>query len=173
MPGKRLVSGSRLFLLATILLFACKKTPTTATINLGENAIFVACDPASGGLDTSISAAILIVGNSEEVRVFGLDMSFDPQIFQYQEVASGDLTDSWTAVDANEVSPGTLRIGGFAGGGSAVSRDSRGALALVRLKVTGTNFSANQQSEICLNHLADDLSEFQPAPACATFTLKK
>ncbi len=173
MPGKKYLSGGSAALFLFIILGACKKSPTTATINLGEDAILVACNPASGGPDTTIAVAILIAENSEEVRVFGLEMSFDPQMFQYQDVASGNLTGSWTAVDANEVSPGTLRIGGFVGGGSALSVDSQGALALVRLKVTAANSSNNQQSQICVNHFTDGLSGFQPSPACTNFTLKK
>lgn len=170
---KKCVFGGTLLLLLVIILGACKKSPTTATINLGENAILVACDPTSAGPDTTIAVAVLIAENSEEVRVFGLEMSFDPQIFQYQEVATGNLTGSWTAVDANEVSPGILRIGGFAGGGSPIPVDSQGAIALVRLNVTAVNSSNNQQSQICVSHFTDDLSVFQPQPACATFTLKK
>ncbi|MDH7512003.1 MAG: cohesin domain-containing protein [Clostridiales bacterium] len=173
MAAKRLVSGSCLFISATILLSACKKLPTTATINFGENTILVACNPASGGPDTTIAVAVLIAENSREVRVFGLEMSFDPDIFQYKEIASGNLTGGWTAVDANEISPGRLRIGGFAGGGSAISTGSKGALALVRLKVTAGNPSTNLGSQICVNHFTDDLSRFQPTPACTIFALKK
>ncbi len=173
MAAKRFVSGSCLLISAVIFLFACKKTPTTATINLGENTILVACNPASGGRDTTIAVAVLIAENSREVRVFGLEMSFDPKIFQYQEIISGNLTGGWTAVDANEISPGTLRVGGFSGGGSVVPKDSQGALAVVQLKVTSANPSSNTGSQICVNHFTDDLSEFQPAPACTTFALKK
>jgi hypothetical protein len=172
MLRKKYAWGGELLLLLFVILGACKKSPTTATINLGENAILVACNPTSGGPDMTIDVAVLIAENSEQVRVFGLEMSFDPQLFQYQEVASGNLTGSWTAVDANEVSPGILRIGGFAGGGSAISVGSQGALVLIRLKVAATN-SSSQQSQICANHFTDDLSSFQPAPACTTFTLKK
>jgi hypothetical protein len=170
---KKCLFGGTLLLLLVIILGACKKNPTTATINLGENAILAACSPASGGLDAMIAVAVLIAENSEQVRVFGLEMSFDPQVFQYQEVVSGNLTDSWTAVDANEVSPGTLRIGGFAGGGNAIPKDSQGALVLVRLKVSAASSNNGQQSQICVDHFTDDLSGFQPAPACTTFTLKK
>lgn len=173
MPRKKHGLWRELLLVLFIILCACKKSPTTATINLGENAIFVACSPASGGLDATIAVAVLIAENSEEVRVFGLEMSFDPQVFQYQEVVSGNLTDSWTAVDANEVSPGTLRIGGFAGGGTAIPKDSQGALVLVRLKVSAASSNNGQQNQICVDHFTDDLSGFQPAPACTTFTLKK
>ncbi len=162
--------------MALFLLFvlgACKKSPTTATINLGGNSILVACDPASAGPGTTVAVAVLIVENSQEIRVFGLEMSFDSQVFEYQEVSSGNLTSGWTAVDANEVNPGTLRIGGFAGGGSIIPGGSRGAVAVVRLKVAAATSASSEQSQICVHHLTDDLSGFQPEPACATFTLKK
>jgi len=173
MPKKRLVAEGKLLLLLVIALGACKKSPTMASINLGENTTFVACDPTSGGPGISVGVAVFVTKNSDEIRVFGLEMSFDPQMFQYQEVISGNLTDSWAAIDANKVNSGTLRIGGFAGGGRTISRDSQGALALVRLKVTAANSSNSQPTEICINQFTDDLSGFKPAPACTTFTFKK
>jgi len=173
MPGKKCVARRSLLLLLFLVLPACKKSPMTVSINLGENAILAACNPVSGGVDTILMVAVVIAQNSREIRVFGLEMSFDPRIFQFQGVAGGNLTGSWTAVDGNEVSPGTVRIGGFAGGGNPIARDSQGALALIQLKVTATDYGNNQQSQICLNHYTDDLAVFQPAPACAVFTLKK
>jgi len=173
MPGKKSAAGGTLLLLLFLLLSACKKSPTTVSINLGENAILAACNPISGGVDTMLMVAVVIAQNSQDVRVFGLEMSFDARIFQFQGVAGGNLTGSWTAVDGNEVSPGTLRIGGFAGGGNPIARGSQGALALIQLKVTAANYDNNQQSQICVHHYTDDLAVFQPAPACTVFTLKK
>lgn len=173
MARKKSTTRGGLILGLMIFTLACQKSPTPVSLNLGENSLVIACQPVSGGAETLVHVAVVISQNSEEVRVFGLEMSFDSKVFQFQKVTAGNLTGGWAAVDGNEVSSGLLRIGGFAGGGTAIARNNQGALALVQLKVTGTSFSHDQPSQICANHYTDDLAKFLPAPACTTFTLKK
>ncbi len=165
--------GKWLLFLALTVSIDCKKSPNPVSVNVGENAILAACNPVSGGPETTVTVAIIIAQNSQEVRVFGLELSFDSEIFQFEKVLEGNLTATWAAVDGNEVTAGTLRIGGFAGGGSSIPRNSQGALALVQLKVKETSSAGTQPSQICTNHYTDDIATFQPAPSCASFTLKK
>lgn len=169
MPGAWKIS----LLLVFSLLLACQKSPMTVSLKAGEDTILTACDPASGGSGVSLTVAVIIAENTREIRVFGLDMSFDPQIFQFSKVTSGNLTGSWAAVDGNEITPGTLRIGGFAGGAGSITQKSQGGLAIVHLQVKATNYSHNQTAQVCIHHYTDDLAPFQPASACSTFTLKK
>ena len=170
---KKHQAAKALFWLALFVLGACQKSPTSVSVDLGTNAILVACNPVAGGADTLVTVAIIISQNSQEVRVFGLELTFDSRVFQLQRISSGNLTGNWTAVDGNEVYPGTLRIGGFVGGGSSIARNSQGALALVQLKVINPSAGNSQQSQICLDRYTDDLASFQPAPSCTLFSLKK
>lgn len=163
-------------LLFSLLFLAggCKKTPTTATIDdTGNQAIEVSCDPNSAGADVVITVPVSIRGNAAEVRVFGLDASFDAKMLQFQGVSSGSLTGDWAAVDGNETSPGELKVGGFVGGGTAIPKNSNGTLADLKFKVTGQSYSDGKQIQICIRQYTDDIAAFTPQPACTTFTLKK
>ncbi|HUU37468.1 MAG TPA: cohesin domain-containing protein [Candidatus Desulfaltia sp.] len=162
--------------LLTILLFlvaGCKKNPTTTSIEVTQPIIDVVCEPSSGAADTTITVSILIAGNTKEMRVFGLDVNFDAKMLQSQEVHIGTLTGSWAAVNGNEVSPGSLKVGGFFGAGTPIPAASQGTLAEIKFKVTGSEYGNGQQSQVCARQYTDDLSDFQPESACAVFTLKK
>lgn len=157
-----------------LLLFSgCKKSPTTTSIEVSQQTIDVLCEPSSGAPDTTITVAIIIAGNTKEMRVFGLDVSFDAKMFQFQEVQSGTLTGSWAAVDGNEVSPGSLKVGGFLGAGTPIPMASQGTLAEIKFKVTGSEYGNSQQSPICTQQYTDDLTGFKPDTACVSFTLRK
>jgi len=157
-----------------LLLFAgCKKSPTTTSIEVPQPVIEAVCEPSSGAADTTITVSILIAGNTKEMRVFGLDVSFDPKMFQFQEVQSGNLTGSWAAVDGNEVNPGSLKVGGFLGAGTPIAAASQGTLAVIKFKVTGNEYGNGQQSQVCTQQYTDDLTGFKADTACASFTLQK
>jgi hypothetical protein len=151
----------------------CKKSPTTTSMEISQQTIEVLCEPSSGAADTTITVKILIAGNSQEMRVFGLDMSFDSKMLQFQEVRSGTLTGSWAAVDGNEFSQGSLKVGGFLGAGTPIPAASQGTLAEIKFKVTGGDYADGQQSQVCTLQYTDDLTGFKPDPACGSFTLKK
>jgi hypothetical protein len=162
-------------LLSGILLVssACKKTPTNTAFEAEEPTIIVLCHPDSETTDALITAAIFVQGNAKEMRVFGLDISFDPQMLHFEEVRNGTLTGGWTAVDGNEVSPGSLKVGGFMGAGNPIPVESGGTVAEIRFKVAGGDYGSGQQSQVCALQYTDDLSDFRPDSACANFILKK
>ena len=78
-----------------------------------------------------------------EIKVFGLEMTFDADIFQFRRIEKGSLTESWAAVDANEINNGTLRVGGYAGSGNPITQGNTGKIAEVKVKVIGNNFSSH------------------------------
>lgn len=162
-----------LFVLLILTAIGCKRSPFTTTINPAQPTILVICNPNPAGPDAVITVDVAIAGNTQEVRVFGLEMSFDSQMFEFQSVAAGGLTSDWAAVDGNEASPGILRIGGFVGGGSPIAANNAGSLAAIKLKVTGSNYGNGQQASLCIQQYTDDIASFQPTPACTTFTLRK
>lgn len=174
MLARKLIAPVSLIFLLAALPCGCKKTPTTTTIDTpGQQSISLACNPNSGGPDTIITITALIAGNSQEIRVFGFDGTFDTQMFQFQGVGKGSLTGDWAAVDGNEPGPGELKVGGFVGSGAPVAKGSNGTLVEFRFKVTGQAYGNGQQREICIRSYTDDISGFTPDPACTTFTLRK
>jgi hypothetical protein len=151
----------------------CKKNPTTADFEADEPIISLFCNPVSAAGDAVVSASVFIKANNNEIRVFGLDVTFDSRMFQFQEVRPGTLTGGWAAVDGNEVGSGSLKVGGFLGGGTAIPVASEGTLAEIRFKVTGTDYGNGQKSQLCVRQYTDDLSGFKPDSVCVTFTLIK
>jgi len=174
MAPRKLITMVGLIFCVASLPGGCKKTPTTTTINTpSQQLISVICDPNSGGPDTIIKVTAQITGNGQEIRVFGFDGAFDTQMFEFQDAGTGGLTGDWAAVDANEPSPGELKVGGFVGSGTPVAKSSSGTLVELRFKVTGQAYGNGQQSQICIRSYTDDISAFTPNPACTTFTLRK
>lgn len=166
--------------LRTLLIFClltsasgCKKSPTDAALDVDEPTILLICNPTAAAKDEVVSASVFIKGNRKEIRVFGLDVTFDSRMFRFQEVRKGTLTGGWAAVAGNEVEPGSLKVGGFLGAGTAIPVPSEGTLAEILFRVTGGDYSNGQQSQICIKQYTDALSDFKPNSACSTFTLKK
>jgi len=140
---------------------------------LSDNEIWISCNPSSGKTDTLVTIPISIRGNAQEINVFGLELVFDSNMFQFQRVDKGNLTSSWAAADGNETSAGVVQIGGFKGGGGIVLKGSTGTIAVVTLKVTGTSYADNTQSQISIRSYTDDIAGMEPQPATAIFTYKK
>lgn len=167
--------SSILIALALILSFTrCKQSSTAPEVEIPPEAdISLTCTPASGGAGTVFTVSIVLSSINEEIKVFGLDMTFEANLFQFQGAIEGNLTGDWAAVDANEIHRGTLRIGGYAGSGTAIPTRSRGTIAEIRFKVASGDFSDGQKSRICINSYTDDISGLMPSPACISFELKK
>ena len=168
-------------LLCTVVLFAlpihCKKSSTAPEVNPPEvpeqTSITLTCSPSSGGTDTNFTVSISINNSNREIKVFGLEMKFDADILKFRRIEEGNLTESWAAVDGNEIRKGILRVGGFTGSGDSISPGSTGHIAEVKFRVTGSNFNDGQQSQISIKSYTDDIATLTPNPAHTTFTLRK
>ena len=88
-----------------------------------SNEIWIVCGPASGGTGTVVTVYIAIRGNTSEIDAFGLDVNFSTAMFEYLATAQGDLTGGWSVV-GNDLGSGVIRVGGYAGGASAISTGS-------------------------------------------------
>jgi hypothetical protein len=133
------------------LPFPCKKSLTAPEVEVPEQeqtSITITRNPSSGGKDTNITVSISINNTDQEIEVFGLEVTFDANKFQFRRIEEGNLTESWAAVDGNEISRGTLRVGGFMGSGNPIAQGSTGNIAEVKLKVIGSNFNDGQQRHI-------------------------
>jgi len=140
---------------------------------LTHNEISISCDPSSAGTGVIITIPIEIKGNIQEIKAFGLDLTYDTAMFEYQSVSEGDKTGDWSSVDGNEVSSGTVRIGGFAGSADPIPRGSVGSIVRVTLKVTCSGCDDGQQSQICIQEYTDDIGGMTPEPSCTSFTFRK
>jgi hypothetical protein len=137
-----------------------------------NNEIGVICSPGSGVTGTTVNFSVYVYGNLNSISAFGLQLTFDTSMFQYVGTDKGSLTGGWAYVDGSNAS-GTVTVGGFAGGGSAIPTGSSGTIAVVVLRVTGGSYPDGQQSTITIKSYSDDVAGMKPEPASTTFTYKK
>ena len=168
----------------TISSADASNSPQTVTVSLDvsstptppppsdNNRIWIACNPSSGGAGTQVSIPISIDGNLQEISTFGMELTFDSNLFEFQSVSAGNLTGGgWTVGWGG--SGGVITIGGYAGAANPIPIGRVGSIAIVRLRVTGTGFSNGQQSQVTIRNYSDDISGMRPLPASATFTFRQ
>jgi len=153
----------------------CKKQSTAPEISFtaNDNNLLISCSPSSGGKGTLVDLKISILGNSKEIKSFGMKMTFDPAIFQYESAGKGDLTGNWAAVDGNESNPGKLIIGGFMGSGIPVPAGSSGSLAIIKIKVIYDGNDDGFSRQFSLKNYIDDIVGMKPEPSSTAFTFRK
>ena len=132
-----------------------------------EQSIWI--EPGTAGTGQEIAMPILIRGESlREIDAWGFDVTFDEAYFAYVGMDKGELTLQWDMVGANEITPGTLRIGGIRGAGPMTVGDVIGEIVILRFNVIGTAAT----SQLCLTSLVDDFATYTTAPPCADFILE-
>jgi len=143
------------------------------TAPLTDNKVGMSLSPSSASPGNIVTISIPVRGNTSEIKMFGLELHFDPGMFSYYSTGKGDLTSSWAAVGGNEISSGTIKVGGFLGSGNPITIGSSGNIAEIKLQVTGDAYSNGATCQITINSFSDDISGMIPSPASGTFTLNK
>ncbi len=160
-------------LLASMSCKSQSTAPEMPDIDDNDNNISMSCSPSTGGSGTEVTVTISITKNQQEIKAFGLEMTFDSDVFKYLNAAKGSLTGGWATVDGNVTDPGKLIAGGFVGSGTAVAAGSSGSLSQIKLKVIYSGSNDNFTSKIAIKNYQDDISGMTPATASVTFTYKK
>jgi hypothetical protein len=111
---------------------------------------------------------IQITENCTAIDAFGLEVVFDPNVFDYDSTSEGSLTSGWITVDGNETSSGVVTVGGF--NTAAIPAGSSGTIAVVRLKVACGSCGNGTTSDIQIRAYSDDILAMTPNPNSATFT---
>ena len=130
--------------------------------------------PSTATYNDEVKVYINITNNQCEMCTFAFDLFYETSMFSYQGIETQNcLTSDWTMVDANEISPGQVRIGGFAGSASCIQQTENGSLVVVKLKVICQCglCQDGQQSTISINSYSDELKSYTPQPAQGVFTL--
>ena len=145
------------------------------TLELGEtptnNQIYISCNPSSGTTGATIDFPISILGNTQAITAFGLEVTFDTTVFEFVRVDPGNLTSSWGSNFGGFLySSGLVRIGGYNGN---IPVGSSGTLAILKLRVTCSSCSNGKQTQVCIRNFTDDIVGMTPAPGCTTFTFRK
>jgi hypothetical protein len=142
------------------------------SIPLTDNEISISCDPRSGETGTTVTIPVAVNGNINEISAFGLELTYDATMFEYQNVSKGDLNADWGVVDGNEISSGTVIIGVLAAQADPISAGSVGSIVKVTLKVTCSGCINGQLSQVCIQNYADDIAGMIPQSSCALFTYR-
>jgi len=146
--------------------------PTTSQATCGN--VEVVPTPPTGVYDDEILVYINITNNQCQMCALGFDFFYETSMFSYLGIETQNcLTSDWSTVDADEISPGQVRIGGYAGSGSCIESTDNGCLVKVRLRVTCQcpDCVDGQQSIITIDSYTDELASYDPQPADGTFTL--
>ncbi len=156
-------------------IFASSHTPSSLPVSsqtLCGN-IEVVPTPSTGVYNDEILIHINISNNQCQMCAFGFDLFYETSMFSYVGIETQNcLTSDWSTVDADEIAPGQVRIGGFAGSGSCIESTDNGCLVVVRLVVTCQcpGCVDGQQSVISIDSYTDKLASYEPRPAEGTFT---
>jgi hypothetical protein len=128
-------------------------------------------NPHTGTTGNIIKISIDISNNTQEIDAFGLDFIYNYNLFTIKSIKKGSLTSDWSIIEGEEIPPGTITIGGFAGGGKAIYEDSKGTLVRIWLKVKCGSFTTDQESEIEIQNYKDGIDGFSPESCTADITL--
>ena len=75
-------------------------------------------------------------------------------------------------MDGNEITAGTVKIGGFAGSADPIPVSSVGSIVIVKLRVISTS-SINRQTQVWIKNYIDDIQGMTPSSKATTFTYIK
>ena len=119
----------------------------------------------------SVNIHVFIKGSQIwELRAFGLEAVFDPQIFSLVDVTFGALNANWSMEDQNEVEPGRVRIAQICGAAPAIVGKVSGSITIVRLALQDPGFTGD--FTISLEAYVDDLKVMSPEPSVKTFKIE-
>jgi hypothetical protein len=135
------------------------------------NTVVVFVTPLKAGPGEEAELVVGIDRNAAVIGAFGLDVSFPTSMFTYLDVQKGGLTEDWTTVNANQIGPGRVRVGGFAGAGPKIASGRSGTLAVLRFKVSCGSCPNGTTARSCLSAFVDGLAGMAGTGSCALFTL--
>jgi hypothetical protein len=137
-----------------------------------DNDVTLSISRTSGRAGDLVTVTIGVKGNLQPISAFGMNLTYDGAMFDFVSSAKGSLTGSWGLVSANSPSPGLVKVGGAAFGGTPIAVGSTGSIITVRLRVTGGSLNNGATTQIRVAAFTDDI-QGMGVPRAKTFTLIK
>jgi len=137
-----------------------------------DNDVTLSISPTSGRQGATVTITIGVKGNLQPITAFGMDLTYDGTMFQFDSSSKGTLTGNWENVNANSPSTGLAKVGGVAFSGTPIPVGSTGSVIVVRLRVTGDTLNNGDVSAIRLAAFTDDFVGMG-VPNARWFTLIK
>jgi cupin superfamily acireductone dioxygenase involved in methionine salvage len=137
-----------------------------------DNDVTLSANPTSGRQGATVTVTIGVKGNLQPISAFGMDLTYNGTMFQFESSSKGTLTGNWELVNANSPSTGLAKVGGVAFSGTPIPVGSTGSVIVVRLRVTGDTLNNGDVSAIRLAAFTDDFVGMG-VPNARWFTLIK
>lgn len=91
----------------------------------------------TAALDDTVTFDVSLNTAPNDVDAMGLDIRYDPSVLSFNGYLPGSLTAGFDFLNANNVSPGTVRIGGFAVGHNKILEGESGSVVTLMFNVIG------------------------------------
>ncbi|MCL6583859.1 MAG: DUF1566 domain-containing protein [bacterium] len=122
---------------------------------------------ASGRPGDQVEIAVRIQNAPSAVESFGFELSYDPEILEYQEgnYKPGELAASLPVFGVNEIRSGRIRVAGIDPFGGKIAKGASGFLVVFRFKVK-SGVQGGECYPLRLEELDGDLIEFSTTGGC-------
>jgi len=92
------------------------------------------------------------INNPFNIKSFGFDLAFDSGTLEFAGIEIGSLLNGFTMVDANEISEGVVRVGGFSS--EPIMTSSPSVLVRLKFRVSGR---VKEPSPLSITNTFDDI----------------
>jgi len=99
------------------------------------------------------------INNPLNIKSFGFDLIFDSGTLEFAGIEIGSLLNGFTMVDANEISEGVVRVGGFSS--EPILTSSPSVLVRLKFRVLGR---AKEPSPLSITNTVDDIKNVATRP---------
>ncbi len=99
------------------------------------------------------------INNPFNIKSFGFDLIFDSGTLEFAGIEIGSLLNGFTMVDANEISEGVVRVGGFSS--EPIMTSSPSVLVRLKFRVSGR---AKESSPLSITNTFDDIKNAATRP---------
>ncbi len=113
----------------------------------------LAIDEQNAETGTTVSFTVSVNSAPNSVTSLGLDITYDPAVLNFKGYKKSSLANRFTFFDANEISSGRIRIGGFISGNNIIAAGETGDLVVLTFQVVDC-----VNSNLQITELKDDVS---------------
>ncbi len=137
----------------------CIMVIVTFSMGIKPTAAALILDDQSGEEGSTATFTVSIDSTPNEVAALGFEVRYDPSILRYREYSAGSLVSGFDFFDANNASPGTVRVGGFVAGSGKIDEGESGTAVSLTFDVVG-----HEDCEVRLAQLKDDIKSWNTEP---------
>jgi hypothetical protein len=133
-----------------------------------QDTIWIGTD-YTGEAGDIIDIEIMLTNPLTAVNAFSMDLSYDPDMLQYQFCLPGNLDPGWAVFDCYQLEPGEIAIDGFALPPSEIPAGSDGVLATVTFLVTCDDCGNGDSCDLIPHEFLDNIIDFIAVNGLFTF----